>query len=213
MPRSRFASTVFVVSSISVGAVVVRHDLHVGRQHASCSASSVISSTFFSTTCACSPDAHEDDAFDRVVLLHVAELAEPRARDRSPPCRRRGCRPGCRCASRRRCCRCPRASSPGRGRGRSRTGRPANRSRRPRWRCWPPSCCDDLRHGDAVREQPLRIDLHLVLHRRAAEAGVVGDALDGRGTSARGPSPRGSSAPAPSGPGSAARSGRSGRSG
>ena len=36
----------------------------------------------------------------------------------------------------------------------------------------------DLRHGDAVRHEPVRIDLHLVLHRLAAEAGVVGDALD-----------------------------------
>ena len=36
----------------------------------------------------------------------------------------------------------------------------------------------DLRHRDAVRHQPVRVDLHLILHRLAAQTGVVGHALN-----------------------------------
>ena len=72
---------------------------------------------------------------------------------------------------------------------------------------------DDLRHRHAVRHQPVRIELHLVLHRLAAQAGVVGDALNGAVAPLEHPVLEESSDPAPTGRGSGARSDRSSRSG
>ncbi len=60
-------------------AVVVRHDLDVRRQDAAVQRRRELFD-LLENHLRLLADAHQDDAFDRVVLLHVAELTEPRRR-------------------------------------------------------------------------------------------------------------------------------------
>ena len=60
-----------------IGAVVVRHDLDIRRQHAPVERLGQLLD-FFQNDLRLLADAHQDDAFDGIVLTHVAELSEPR---------------------------------------------------------------------------------------------------------------------------------------
>ena len=139
-----------------------------------CSFSSfVLASTPLSTFCVCSPRPHHDDAFDRIIRLVEAELAQPR---RVPDLYLRRCR---RCASARHSAsppqywQCPHVS---------RT-RPTPRDviellpllvkSAARIRVVHRELLNHGRHGDVIGVEPGRIEQHLVLHHGAAKAGVV----------------------------------------
>ena len=178
MPRSRLCSTICVVSVDQVGAVVEGKDLDVLGQD--------LLVEFLGLGLDALQDilgllagAQQDDAFHRVVLLLVAELAQARRDADLHPAdildqhrravvhrqhdvadvlqRGRG----------------------GPGRARNRTGRPANRSRRRRCRCWPPARLSTCGTDRPTRGDLGRIEQHLVLHGAAAEAGIVGHAGNG----------------------------------
>ncbi len=162
-----------------LGAVVVRDDLHVGRQDVLFSVVGELLD-LLQDHLRLLADAHEDDAFDRVVLLHVAELAEPRRvidRDASPTSLIVTGMPLCAATTM-----LPMSSSDlHQPEAAHVVELPAlrDRSRRPRSRCWrraAATICGTVTPYDASRFGSSCTWYCIVV---AAEARVVGHALDG----------------------------------
>ena len=191
------------------GPIVVRHDLHVRRQHRPVERLGQ-RLDLLQHHLRLLADTHQDDPFDGVVLVHEAELPEPRRVAHGHP---------------RDVLHVHRDAAVGRDHDvadvlevadlaeaahveelaalRVEAAAGVGVVRR--------ELARDLRDVDAVRRQLVRIELHLVFHRRPAQPRVVGDALDGAELPLEHPLFQDLEILRPSGQGSGARSGRSGR--